>query len=78
MRYLPAGMSPRTDGLRREILILVGLVLAVDAVFAATYYLADLSRTTGGLKVGYTAVWTVATLVVVLRSLMRIRAKRGR
>ena len=64
--------------MRREVLILVGLVLAVDAAFIAVYYLANLSRASGALKLGYTALWTGATLLVVLRGLARIRAERIR
>jgi hypothetical protein len=66
------------DPLKRELLVLIGLVLAVDAIFAGLYYLAGLARAPGGIKLGYTVVWTLVTLVVVLRGLTRIRAERIR
>lgn len=71
-------MDPRPDGIRREVLVLVGLVLLVDTAFVAVYYLADLRRAGGPLKLGYTALWTAVTLVIVLRGLTRIRTDRIR
>lgn len=71
-------MASRPDGVRREVLVLVGLVLAVDVVFIAIYYLAGLGRASGGIKIAYTFLWTAATLLVVLRGLGRIRAERVR
>ena len=72
-------MDPRDAGrLRREVLVLVGLVLAVDAVFVAGYFLAGVPRRPDGFKLGYTVAWTVATLLVVLRGLTRVRAERVR
>lgn len=61
---------------RREALSLVGLVLAVDLVFVALYFLTRLQRAPDGAKVAFTAVWTLLTLAVVLRGLTRIRASR--
>lgn len=78
MRRLPAAMAPELSGVKRELLVLVGLVLAVHAVFAAAYYLAGPRRLTGGLRLGFTLLWTGATLLVVLRGLGRIRARRIR
>ena len=72
-------MDPRhSERLRREVLVLVGLVLAVDAVFATGYFLGGVARRPGGFKLGYTAVWTLVTLLVVLRGLARVRAERLR
>lgn len=62
---------------RREALSLVGLVLAVDLVFVALYFLTRLQRAPDGAKVAFTAVWTLLTLAVVLRGLTRIRASRA-
>ena len=59
-------------------LVLVGLVLAVDALFIAGYFLAGVPGRADGFKLGYTAAWTVATLLVVLRGLTRLRAERVR
>ena len=76
----PAAAVESTDSrsVRREVLALVGLVLLVDALFIAGYYLAGVARRPDTLKVAYTAVWTVATLLVVLRGLHRVRAERLR
>ena len=72
-------MDSRAPGrLRREVLVLVGLVLAVHAVFLSGYYLGGVARRPAGLRLGYTAAWTVATLLVVLRGLTRVRAERIR
>ena len=63
---------------RREALSLVGMVVIVDAVFAAAYFMAGVERASDGNKLLYTAVWTVVTLLVVLRGLTRIRRARLR
>lgn len=61
---------------KREALALVGLVLAVDAVFVAAYFVAGGRHASGGPKLGFTIVWTLVTLAVVSRGLSRIRAAR--
>ncbi len=61
---------------RREALALVGLVLAIDAVFVAVYFLANVERASDASKVAFTVVWTLITLAVILRGLTRIRAAR--
>jgi hypothetical protein len=45
-------------------------------VFFGIYVLADLGRAAPGVKLGFTVVWTVATLAVVLLRLSRIRELR--
>jgi hypothetical protein len=64
------------ERIRREVLWLVGLVIFVDLVFAAAYFLAGFGNTTDTAKLAFTAVWTLVTLGVVLRSLARIRRLR--
>jgi len=61
---------------KREALALVGLVLAVDAVFVAAYFFAGVRHASGGPKLGFTIAWTLVTLTVVSRGLSRIRAVR--
>jgi hypothetical protein len=64
---------------RRELAVLVGLVLAVDGLFFGIYALAGVSRASPGVRLGFTALWTGATLAVVLPRLGRMRAlRRGR
>ena len=65
--------------MRRQLGLLIGLVVVVDVVFFGIYVLADLGRAGPGVKLGFTVVWTVATLAVVLPRLTRIRElRRGR
>ena len=78
MRRAAPSMDRGSGRLRREVLALVGLVLAVHAVFIAGFVLGGLDRRPHGVKVGYTAVWTLATLLAVLRGLVRVRAERVR
>ena len=61
---------------RREVLILVGLVVVIDVVFIAAYFLGGIDRSSDQMKLLFTIVWTVITLVVVLRGLLRIRQAR--
>jgi hypothetical protein len=63
---------------KRELLLLVAAVLVVDALFIAGYFLLRLDAAGDPAKIGYTAAWTVVTLLVVLRALTRIRSLRGR
>jgi hypothetical protein len=73
---------PRAQGVgsgppvRRELLQLVLAVLVVDALFIAGYFLFRLSLAAHPVKIAYTAGWTIATLLVVLRALTRIRTLR--
>lgn len=61
---------------RREVLILVGVVVVIDAVFIAAYFLAGIDRSSDQMKLLFTVAWTVITLVLVLRGLLRIRQAR--
>ena len=61
---------------KREALVLVGLVLAVDAIFIAVYFLAGIEGAADNVKIAFTLVWTVSTLAVVIRGLARIRNAR--
>lgn len=70
-------MDQRADRVKREVVKLVVLLLVVDGVFVSGYFAAGLVRASAAAKLGYTAVWTLVTLVVVLRGLTRIRALRS-
>lgn len=61
---------------RREVLLLVAMVLVVDLVFGAAYFVARLRTSSGSVKLGFTALWTLATLGVVIRGLTRLRKAR--
>jgi hypothetical protein len=64
--------------LRREVLLLVALVLALDAVFVAIYFLGRVRSASDTGKVVFTAVWTLGTLILAVRGLSRIRSARLR
>jgi hypothetical protein len=72
----PAREVSHTARLKRELLLLVAIVLLIDGGFIAVYLLTPLRSATGMLKLGYTGLWTGVTLIVVLRGLGRIRALR--
>jgi hypothetical protein len=61
---------------KREALVLVGLVLAVDAIFIAVYFWAGIEQAPDGVKIVFTVVWTAINLAVVIRGLTRIRIAR--
>ena len=62
--------------MKREVLALVILVLVVDAVFVAAYFLGHVQSASDTGKVVFTAVWTLVTLAVVIRGLSRVRRTR--
>jgi hypothetical protein len=62
--------------LKREVLVLVVLVLLVDAVFGAGYFLGRLGSASDASKLAFTTVWTLVTLGVVIRGLSRVRSAR--
>ena len=61
---------------RREVFQLVAVVIAVDVLFVALFFVARLRTASEGVKLGFTALWTLATLGVVLRGLTRVRRTR--
>jgi hypothetical protein len=65
-------------GLRREVLLLIGLVLVLDAVFVVLYFAASVRSASDTTKLVFTAVWTLAVLLVAVRGLSRIRSARLR
>jgi hypothetical protein len=58
---------------KREVLWLVIAVLTIDAIFVGAYFLGRLSAASDPVKLGFTALWTLVTLGVVIRGLSRIR-----
>ena len=64
--------------MRRELLRLVLAVTFVHALFIAGYYLFRDPLASDPIRIGYTAIWTAVTLLIVLRALIRIRAMRSR
>ncbi len=62
--------------LKREVLVLVGQVLTVDALFIAVYFGAGIERASDRVKIAFTVMWTIINLAVVIRGLARIRSAR--
>jgi hypothetical protein len=60
----------------REVLLLVGVVLLVDASFVAVYFLGHLRTLSDPAKLAFTTVWTLVTLAVVFGGLWRVRKAR--
>ena len=60
----------------RAVIELVLLVLVVDAVFIALYFLAGIKQAPDPAKLAFTVVWTLVTLAVVIRGLVRLRSAR--
>lgn len=66
-----------TRPLTRAVLMLVALVVVVDVVFVAVYFLADIHSAPDTGKLAFTLLWTIAVLLVVIRGLSRVRAVRS-
>ena len=65
--------------MRGLLLRMVLWVVAIDAAAIAIYYLAGLERAEARTRAIFTLAWSVATIVVVLTALRRIRlARKGR
>lgn len=62
--------------MKREVLLLVALVLLVDAIFVAAYFLARLRAASDAGKLVFTVAWTIVTLGVVIRGLSKVRGAR--
>jgi hypothetical protein len=62
--------------MRREVLALVLIVLALDALFVAAYFLAQVRSGSNMAKLAFTGVWTLSILVVAVRGLSRIKSAR--
>ena len=73
-----AAMADDRGALRREVGRLVGGVLLLHGLFIVGYFAASLATASAGRRFGYMIAWTLATLVVVLWGLARVRAARAR
>jgi xanthine/uracil permease len=60
----------------KELLRLVAAVIAIDAGFILIYFLGHVSTGSDTAKLTFTAVWTLAVLIIALRGLARIRSAR--
>jgi len=64
--------------MRRELAVLIGLVIAVDVLALAVWLLADIRRSGPPVQFAFAVAWTVVTLAVVIVSLRKIRLVRRR
>ncbi len=78
MRAHPPAARRVAAAVRGALLRLVLLVIIVDALFIAGYFLFHLEAASPPARIGYAAAWTVVTLLLVLQGLTRVRALRGR
>ena len=62
--------------IRKEVLLLISAVLAIDAIFIAVYFLARIRSAPDTSKLVFTALWTLAVLLVALRGLAKVRSAR--
>ena len=62
--------------IRREVLLLIAAVLAIDAIFVAIYFGARVRYASDTSKLVFTALWTLAVLLVALRGLAKVRSTR--
>ena len=76
MRIPSPHVADRRRALTRELVVLVALVLLVDGVFIGLYAALRLATAPPSVRLGYTILWTGLTLLIVLRGLSRIRARR--
>lgn len=70
-------MSDIAARLRTLLLQLLLAVLVLHGAAIAVYMLTPLRSSTGAARTAFMAAWTVATLVVVLTGLHRIRSARA-
>jgi hypothetical protein len=63
-------------GMKRQLLIMIGLVTAIDAVAVAILFLGGIRGRGQAVQLLFAVVWTVAILAVVVGSMRRIREAR--
>ena len=69
-------MSFGSPASRKLLLTMVSLVVGLDAVAIGIYYGLGIAHRTNQLQTAFVAVWTVATLAIVLVYMKRIRQLR--
>lgn len=70
-------MADAKREIRKHLLVMVALVLAIDAIAIAIFAGLGIGQGPRNQKIVFTAAWTVATLFVVLNGLYRIRVARN-
>ena len=62
--------------MRRQLLTMIGLVVAVDAAAIAAWFLTGVRGRSTGVQLLFALGWTLATLAVVVVSMRKIRQAR--
>ena len=70
-------MSDRTRDIRKQLMIMVALTLAVHAIAIAIFNALDIGDAPRSTRTIFTGAWTVVSLGVVLNGLYRIRLARA-
>lgn len=69
---------PRYSPARKQLLIMMALVIVVHALGIAIHQLTDMEHRPRNVRTAYLAGWMVVTVLVVGIGLHRIRTARGR
>ncbi|HEX5385893.1 MAG TPA: hypothetical protein VFW66_04260 [Gemmatimonadales bacterium] len=78
MTGAPPGDAGAGGSRWKALALMVGLVVLVDAVAIAIYFVAGIGRAGTGVQLLFSVVWTVVTLAVVVWGLRRVRPFRAR
>ena len=70
-------MNDRTREIRKQLMLMVALILAIHAVAIAVFNGYDIGDAPRRTRTLFTMVWTLLTLAAVLNGLYRIRLARG-
>jgi len=65
-----------TREMRRQLLIMIGVIVVVDAVAIAAWFYAGIRGRSAVIQLLFAIVWTAATLAAVIVSMRRIRTAR--
>lgn len=69
-------ISPNARAMRRHLIEMIALVVVLDAITIGIYYAVGMTSRAPRVQIAYTAVWTVLTLLIVLRGMNRVKAAR--
>jgi len=70
-------MADRTREIRKHLMIMVALILAIDAIALAVFFGLGIGSASRSTRTAFTGAWTVVTLAAVLNGLYRIRLARN-
>ena len=62
-----------TREMRRQLLVMIGVIIVVDAAAIAAWFYAGIRGRSAVVQLFFTIVWTAATLAAVIVSMRRIR-----